>query len=303
MRSTRQALVVLGIVVAMSACIVPAGMVAAKDKKQKHGDSAQTPAAGQIPEDKQIVHALNRFTFGVKSGDVERVRAMGLDKWFDEQLHPDKINDSALEARIAPFRTLKMSTREMVENFPDNQILKAVQNGKMSMPHDSAKKAIYESRMVAMEDRKQKKADAGSADVNPSARPAPSPATWTDKTAPAKTTSASSGADMSMNSDADVSPEQSKASHKQAEDTMYAELNSVAKKQSKNSGKPSPISSSATSDNDMASGPSSSSMPTSPSAPPAKAAQPAVSRQTNSRRRSPLIRFCSLILKIATRKS
>jgi len=45
---------------------------------------------------------------------------------------------------FAPFRTLKMSTREMVENFPDNQILKAVQNGKISMPHDSAKKAIYD---------------------------------------------------------------------------------------------------------------------------------------------------------------
>ena len=117
--------------------------------------------AGQIPEDKQIVHALNRFTFGIRPGDVERVRAMGLDKWFDEQLHPDKINDSDLEARIAPFRTLKMSTREMVENFPADPILKAVQSGRMSMPHDSAKKAIYESRMVAMEERQQKKADGG----------------------------------------------------------------------------------------------------------------------------------------------
>ncbi len=270
MRSTRQALVVLGLVVAVSACMVPAGMVAAKDKKQKHGDSTQTPAAGQIPEDKQIVHALNRFTFGVKPGDVERVRAMGLDKWFDEQLHPDKINDSALEARIAPFRTLKMSTREMVENFPDNQILKAVQNGKMSMPHDSAKKAIYESRMIAMEDRKQKKADAGSTDANVSTRPAPSAAA-----SPAKTTSASSGTDMSMSSDSDASPEQSKANHKQAEDAMYAELNSVAKKQAKNSGKPSPVSSSAANDNDMASASSPSSMPASPSASPAKAAPPA----------------------------
>ena len=118
MPATRKAIVVLGLTVAISACLVPAGMLVAKDKKQKHGDSTQTPAAGQIPEDKQIVHALNRFTFGIRPGDVERVRAMGLDKWFDEQLHPDKINDSALEARIAPFRTLKMSTREMVENFP-----------------------------------------------------------------------------------------------------------------------------------------------------------------------------------------
>ena len=170
---------------------------------------------------------------------------MGLDKWFDEQLHPDKINDSALEARIAPFRTLKMSTREMVENFPDNQILKAVQNGKISMPHDSAKKAIYESRMIAMEDRKQKKADAGSAEQIVSAAPAPSAAASPAKTISASSDSASAGADTSMSSDSDASPEQSKASHKQAEDAMYAELNAVAKKQSKNSGKPSPVSASA----------------------------------------------------------
>jgi uncharacterized protein (DUF1800 family) len=176
MPATRKALVVLGLIIAVFACMVPAGMVAAKDKKQKHGDSSQTPAAGQIPEDKQIVHALNRFTFGVRPGDVERVRAMGLDKWFDEQLHPDKINDSALEARIAPFRTLKMSTREMVESFPDNQILKAVQNGKISMPHDSAKRAIYQSRMVAMEERQQKKAEGASVESAAKLSPIPSSA-------------------------------------------------------------------------------------------------------------------------------
>ena len=129
-----------------------------------------TPAsAAQIPDDKRIVHALNRFTFGIRPGDVERIRAIGLDKWFDEQLHPDKINDSAVEARLAPLRTLRMSTREMVENFPPPQVLKAVENGRISMPHDPAKKAIYESRMAAMDQRKQRKqgaaADASRADT------------------------------------------------------------------------------------------------------------------------------------------
>ena len=260
MPATRKALVVLGLIVAMFA-----GMVAAKDKKQKHGDSSQTPAAGQIPEDKQIVHALNRFTFGVRAGDVERVRAIGLDKWFDGQLHPDKINDSALEARIVPFRTLKMSTREMVENFPDNQILKAVQNGKMSMPRDSAKRAIYESRMVALEDRQQKKADAGSAEANTAAKPAATPP------ASSSNTNSKPGADVSMSAEPDASPDQNKASRKQAEDSMYADLNSVAKKKSDTRAKPSPIASPGASDNEMASSSMTASMPPSP-----KAAQPAM---------------------------
>ena len=44
--------------------------------------------------------------------------AMGVDKWIDQQLHPDKIDDHALDARLSPFRTLRMDTRQIVENFP-----------------------------------------------------------------------------------------------------------------------------------------------------------------------------------------
>jgi uncharacterized protein (DUF1800 family) len=234
MAATRKTLVVLGLIVGMFA-----GIVAAKDKKQKHGDASQTPAAGQIPEDKQIVHALNRFTFGVRPGDVERVRAMGLDKWFDEQLHPDKINDSALEARIAPFHTLKMSTREMVESFPDNQILKAVQNGKISMPRDSAKKAIYESRMVAMEERQQKKADGGPADTGSSPSVKPSSAN-ADAAANSKSKPDISKSDMSMSSDAEASPDPGKARQKRAEEAMYADLNSASASASASMLSPSP---------------------------------------------------------------
>src|SRR5215475_4689792 len=144
---TRKPLILLGLIFLVSTAALLAG-----DKKSKSkttDSSASLPAAQmQIEDDKRIVHALNRFTFGGRPGDVERIRAMGLDQWFDEQLHPDRINDSAVEARLAPFRTLKMSTREMVENFPPPQVLKAIENGKMSMPHDPAKKAVYESRMA-----------------------------------------------------------------------------------------------------------------------------------------------------------
>jgi uncharacterized protein (DUF1800 family) len=149
MPATRRALALLGPLF-LTFAVLPA----AKDKAK--------PAP--MPEDKQIVHALNRFTFGVRPGDVERVRAMGLDKWFDEQLHPDSINDNALEARLAPLRTIKMSSRQMVENFPPGQVLKAVENGRRSMPHDPAERAIYESRMAAIENRQQKKQNAAADD-------------------------------------------------------------------------------------------------------------------------------------------
>ena len=177
-----------------------------------------------MEDDKRIVHALNRFTFGVRPGDVERVRAEGLDKWFDEQLHPEKIDDGALESRLAPFRTLKMSTKEMVENFPPPQVLKAIENGRMSMPHDPAKKAIYESRMVAYQQRQQNKEDKAAAGNTAVADPEMSAA----KAQPAVVTQSAgdqkdASQEMSAGNEPAPTAEQRKQ-QKQREDAMYADL-------------------------------------------------------------------------------
>ncbi len=145
MPAARKQLILLGLVLLVSAIFL-----AASDKKSKtkSGEKETPVQAAPMDDDKKIIHALNRFTFGVRPGEVERVRSMGLDKWFDEQLHPDKINDGAMEARLEPFRTLKMSTREMVENFPPPQLVRQIENGRKSLPSDPARRAIYETRMA-----------------------------------------------------------------------------------------------------------------------------------------------------------
>src|SRR5262245_24027586 len=104
MPTSRRLVASLGLLLAISTILLVAG-----DKKLKPNAKAAAPDAPvPMDDDKRIVHALNRFTFGVRPGDVDQVRAMGLDKWFDQQLHPEKINDDALEARLVSFRTLKM---------------------------------------------------------------------------------------------------------------------------------------------------------------------------------------------------
>jgi uncharacterized protein (DUF1800 family) len=161
MPAKRKQLILLGLILSISSVLLIAGD---KKSKSKSASASTVEQPAPMEDDKRIIHALNRFTFGVRPGDVERVRAIGVDKWLDEQLHPEKIDDSAVEARLEPFRTLKMSTREIVQNFPSPQVLKAVENGRMSMPSDPAKKAVYESRMAAYQQRqenKQNKADAG----------------------------------------------------------------------------------------------------------------------------------------------
>src|ERR1700731_3121381 len=129
------------------------------------GRKKDKPAAGEttsMDSHKRAVHALNRLTFGPRPGDVERVTQIGVDKWIELQLHPDKIDDSALDARLAPFRTLRMGTKEIVENFPPDPLIKQIADGKASLPQDPTKREVYEAQLQHYEDKQERK-DKGAA--------------------------------------------------------------------------------------------------------------------------------------------
>ena len=130
---------------------------AGNTKKEKTAKKALAAAEAQLDEHQRALHVLNRFTFGPRPGDVDRVAAMGVDKWFEQQLHPEKIDDSALDTRLEPFRTLHMSSGELVQNFPPPQVIKAAENGRVAVPNDPAKKAIFESQMLRYDQRQEKK--------------------------------------------------------------------------------------------------------------------------------------------------
>ena len=123
------------------------------------------PAPG-MNERERTAHALNRLTFGAKPGDREHVARMGLEKWIALQLHPEKIDDSTLETRLAQLRTLRMSTREIVENFPPNPLIKQIADGKASLPSDPTRRAIYQAQLERYENKQDRKAQAagGNAD-------------------------------------------------------------------------------------------------------------------------------------------
>jgi len=121
-------------------------------------------ATTQMDEQKRALHALNRLAFGPRPGDVERVGAMGVDEWIDQQLHPDMIDDHALDARLEQFRTLRMNTREMVENFPPPAVIKAIADGNQSLPSDSARRAVYEAQLERYQEKKEQKQEAANTD-------------------------------------------------------------------------------------------------------------------------------------------
>ena len=68
-------------------------------------------AAPGVPGDAPtIVHVLNRLGYGPRPGDVEHVRQIGVAKYIDQQLHPERIKDEALDALLEPLETLRMTT-------------------------------------------------------------------------------------------------------------------------------------------------------------------------------------------------
>jgi uncharacterized protein (DUF1800 family) len=139
--------------------------LAAKKQKQTHA-----------PDDpKRALHALDRLTFGPRPGDVQAVAAMGVDKWIELQLHPEQINDTAMQSRLAGYRTLQMSTREMVLAFPPNPIVKAVMDGKMAMPRDPNRRAVY-AAAIAREQEKQQQKQNTATDANAATGNAPASA-------------------------------------------------------------------------------------------------------------------------------
>ena len=135
------------------ACAVPQLLARKKDQ----------PVDAASNEQKRAVHALNRLTFGPRPGDVQQVMAMGVDRWIDLQLHPEKIANKDIEAHLEPLRTLRMSTKEILEDFPDGQMVKQVADGRHTMPSDAARRAVYQvqvARLDEKQERKEKKAAA-----------------------------------------------------------------------------------------------------------------------------------------------
>jgi uncharacterized protein (DUF1800 family) len=126
-------------------------------------------ASSAMSERKRAVHALNRLSFGARPGDVDKVTAIGVDRWISQQLHPEKIDESALESRLAALPTLRMSTRELVENFPSQQLIKAIADGKQSLPSDPVMRAVYVAQLDRYEEKLERKQQGG--DGNAKAEP------------------------------------------------------------------------------------------------------------------------------------
>src|SRR6266852_3162413 len=89
------------------------------DKKTKNAAKTAT-----LSEHDRALHALQRLTFGPRPGDIEKVLSLGVDKWIAQQLDPAQIPDPAIDAKLGPYRTLRMQPRDLAQTFPSNQMVR-----------------------------------------------------------------------------------------------------------------------------------------------------------------------------------
>ena len=102
----------------------------------------------KLSKDEQVIHALNRLTFGPRAGDVEAVRKMGVKKWIDLQLHPERIVENLeLAQRLAPLESLRLSQADAERNYPNPQMIRAIAAGRQPMPEDPVRRAAVERVM------------------------------------------------------------------------------------------------------------------------------------------------------------
>ncbi|MBI1766501.1 MAG: DUF1800 domain-containing protein [Acidobacteria bacterium] len=122
--------------------------------------SRRAVAAPPLTEEQKILHLLNRAGFGPRPGDVERVRQMGLEKYLDQQLHPEDLSDELLARPLQALNTLQMAGPEIVQTF---------------MPPPPPRPSPTPVAAKEGEMAKQGESEKMAAPVQPTPRPTPTP--------------------------------------------------------------------------------------------------------------------------------
>lgn len=120
--------------------------------QRSHARSAPPKPAALTPLSPRdrVVQLLDRFTFGARPGEVDRVLAQGADKWLDQQMDPASIKDSALNHRLNDYPTLHLTAAEALAAFPDRYQITQVADGKVDPPTDPLLAAVYQVQMYKL---------------------------------------------------------------------------------------------------------------------------------------------------------
>jgi hypothetical protein len=102
---------------------------------------------------------------------MQQVEAMGVERWIEQQLHPEKIDDSALESKLSALPAMRLSTEDLIRRFPPPQMIRQLDTGKIAMPRDPVERAIYTNALANYREQRMKKAQGAQPDSAAMPRP------------------------------------------------------------------------------------------------------------------------------------
>ena len=96
---------------------IAAAVSVAHGQKPKPAPATAVAQSPDLLPDEQIQQVLNRLTFGPRSEDAAKVRAMGVEKWIDAQLHPERIPDSRIDSLMSKYAVYSMSMGDVIRDY------------------------------------------------------------------------------------------------------------------------------------------------------------------------------------------
>lgn len=71
-----------------------------------------------LTEEQKILHVLNRLGFGARPNDIAKVKAIGLQKYIEQQLNAVSIDDSVAESKVKDLEVMNLSTTDLFAKYP-----------------------------------------------------------------------------------------------------------------------------------------------------------------------------------------
>ncbi|MEJ7624049.1 MAG: DUF1800 domain-containing protein [Pyrinomonadaceae bacterium] len=110
---------------------------------------AKSPAK-PLSEDQRILHVLNRLGFGARPGDVEKVKAKGLQKYIDSQLSPSSIPDPVADGKVKGLDISTMSTGDLFAKYPNpGALLRQLEGGRAAQAAAQNRASMQPDGMAA----------------------------------------------------------------------------------------------------------------------------------------------------------
>ncbi len=116
-------------------------------------------SAKPLSDDQKIMHVLNRLGFGARPGDVQKVRALGIQKYIDQQLNPGSIDDPVSEVKVKNLEIFNLSTSELFAKYPNPGALLQQLEGRNNQQNAAANQPQGEQTQAQQRERRQKIAE------------------------------------------------------------------------------------------------------------------------------------------------